>query len=322
MTRLLDLPPELLTQIAREITPAELRRTVSNLLVCKSWYIWALPIYLSGLRLEAIYLSAHDIERFPSPTGQLYDMVCSNVKHISISLLGRPSKGKGHVAGGTPEDSPNYGRSKLDELVEWRRRFRHTLSAFLQRLPEFNQLERVRFSGSSDAHHQQGPRRDYLFKSSIEQLVSTVPVGLKYFNLDTWGSKLIPMVTETQSVHLCSLLSQRFDQFQHVKIRLRTICPSIFSAPSKANSNLRSMRINLILPSTLESELPNDYGPLSAQNCNALEESQAMIQESMCKAGKAFKRSRPELQSLKLLCRQILEVGINIWELCEVGQSA
>ena len=90
---LLDLPPELVTLVAEHIGATNLRKSVTYLLVAKGWYWAVLPVYLSGLQLSRLYLSSHDLERFPPPTGRLGQLMLEKTTRVSLRLVGHPSRG-------------------------------------------------------------------------------------------------------------------------------------------------------------------------------------------------------------------------------------
>ncbi|KAL6714355.1 hypothetical protein ACLMJK_007778 [Lecanora helva] len=89
---LLDLPPELITLIVELIGIVELRTSTQYLLVSKLWYRAALPVFLSDLQISTIYLSSHDLERFPPQNSPLNDLIAEKVERLSIRFAGHPSK--------------------------------------------------------------------------------------------------------------------------------------------------------------------------------------------------------------------------------------
>lgn len=89
---LLDLPPELIWLVAQHIGGPELRTSVSYLLVAKAWYWAALLVYLAGLQLSTLYLSAYDLERIPFVDTASGRLLGTSVEHLSLRLGGYPSK--------------------------------------------------------------------------------------------------------------------------------------------------------------------------------------------------------------------------------------
>ena len=92
MPLLLDLPVELVAQILEEVGGRELRRGrgAERLLICRTWYHIAQPIFLSGLMTSEIDIrgwNLHHLDGRYSYRGQRH-LMHKNTRSMSIRLLG------------------------------------------------------------------------------------------------------------------------------------------------------------------------------------------------------------------------------------------
>ena len=88
----IELPFEILIAIYEHLGPTELRRDVDYLLVCKRLYKAARYTYLKDLQLSRLRLSSYDLERLPPKGSLLFQLIQRKANHMSIKLVGRPSR--------------------------------------------------------------------------------------------------------------------------------------------------------------------------------------------------------------------------------------
>ena len=261
--------------IAKHVGAAELRTSVSYLLVSRRWYQAALPTYLSAIPLSDIYLSSRDLERLPPPNTPLRDLIEAKARRLSLRLVGHPSRQTSTkpwhineeegdedgndesedqeaqsddwmVAGSTRLENQGrrerYGWDKEMEqqLRPWRASTNYLLTELARTLPAFKQLEELNFQASSRDEATQGPRWDYIFDSPMRDVISNLPPTLRNFTLDTCGSNIISSDGRKDSVHLCPIIAQWLHNLENVRLRMRNICPQIFNAPPARPSKLEN----------------------------------------------------------------------------------
>ncbi|KAI4174146.1 MAG: hypothetical protein LQ343_002481 [Gyalolechia ehrenbergii] len=100
MVQLLDLPTEILSQIARDAVsyssayPYLPRSTFfpSHWHTCKKWYQVVTPIFYGNLvNSGKLYLSYNDLVHFPGKQTRIYQHYCDKLEKISLRLQGQPS---------------------------------------------------------------------------------------------------------------------------------------------------------------------------------------------------------------------------------------
>ena len=340
---LFRLAPELLTLIFEEIGAAHMRTSVSYLLVSRAWYRIAHPVYLSGLELSSLYLSSRDLERLPHAQCPLSKLIQSNTTRLSLRLVGHPSRqiAKCPWHAQQLDDDDENDDDDLDELREdwttavpivtndrkkmydwtveerrllaWRKRVNNKLADLAGWLPAIQSLEELSFEASSEYVGTAGPRWDYITGESVTSLVSSLPSGLKNLTFDTSGSTIVTAKDDRITAHLCSLIGGRIHDFQHVRLRMRHICPEIFRtlAASTTASKLQSLVIRLSLPYFPPATYENHDGrtEFDAQPCNA---DGAPLYKAMIDAGTVFVRETPSLRLLRISFREPGYSGINL----------
>lgn len=282
--KLLALPPELLTLIARHLGPT-LRSSVEYLLVSRQWYRAALPAFLSALPLSNIYLSSHDLLRLPPAHTLLSNLIAEKVERLSIRLIGHPSRqlavrpwmnyvdpDKDESDDDEPfEDtadrddwmtvgpiaSTSHGRKSYawhteeHQLRRWKHRVNEKLVALAKILPDFKNLGELSFEASSEQDGAIGPRWDYLSGSTMERFLQSLPTGLVSLTLDLCGSRVVKSELDRTPVHLCSLVALRIQDLENVRLRMRHICPQVLDNSNNLPdipSRLSSLVIRLSLP--------------------------------------------------------------------------
>ena len=329
--------------IFEQVGAAHMRTSVSYLLVSRAWYRIAHPVYLSGLELSTLYLSSRDLERLPHPQCPLSKLIQSKTTRLSLRLVGHPSKQIArtpwHAQQSSNDDENDYydmdepredwttalpiiineRKSIYDWTVEerrllaWRRRVNNNLSELADWLPAIEGLEELSFEASSEYYGTAGPRWDYVTGESVASLISSLPFSLKNLTFDTSGSTIVTSKDVRIPAHLCHLIGQRIHDFQHVRLRMRHICPEIFRtlAASTTASELQSLVIRLSLPSFPPTPYEGHDGrtEFDAQPCNA---DGAPLYRAMIDAGTLFVRENPSLKMLRISFREPGYSGINL----------
>ena len=244
----------------RSLISQAIQNTVTRLTLC-----------LDGLpSREAIYMN-DDKDGLDDDTRQWFDRTANHHRFgSSKSLLGRLDmkdrhgemrarlRGEdrrdvleGHMI---VRDFDRHDEIKEEEELEsrlshWRDRLNEKLSLFTEILPASENLRQVKIETTLT------PRWNYLFSSSLGMLFARLPLNVSSLTVDTSASDFIDRDDGSAPLHVCALLSQRLQSFQHVRIRMRTICPCIFPTstglPGNAGSRLQSLFIRLYLPDHL-----------------------------------------------------------------------
>ena len=339
---LLDLAPELLTLIFHHLGAVELRTSVTYLLISKAWYRAALPVYLSGLQFSTLYLSSRDLERLPPADAPLSSLIHSTTTRLSVRLVGHPSRQiakrpwhveeESHDEESDTEDQDDDWRTtgpileRLDggrktynwlweehKLLAWRKRINTKLAELATWLLALKDLEELSFEASSEDGGTLGPRWDYFIKEPIMSLLASLPNGLKHLTLDTCGSTIATSMHDRSPAHVCPLIAKRLHEFQHVRIRMRHICPQVLgtSDGSSTRSRLQSLVIRLSIPffppATYETH--NGKTEFDAQACAAR---YAPLWKSMVAAGRKFAKATSSLKMMRVSYRDFGHSGINL----------
>lgn len=339
---LLDLAPELLTLIFHHLGAVELRTSVTYLLISKAWYRAALPVYLSGLQFSTLYLSSRDLERLPPVDAPLSSLIHSTTTRLSVRLVGHPSRQiakrpwhveeESHDEESDTEDQdddwrttgpnlerPDGGRITYSwlweehKLLAWRKRINIKLAELATWLLALKDLEELSFEASSEYGGTLGPRWDYFIKEPIMSLLAGLPNGLKYLTLDTCGSTITTSMHDRSPAHVCPLIAKRLHELQHVRLRMRHICPQVLetSDGSSTRSRLQSLVIRLSIPFFPPAiyETHNGKTELDAQACAAR---YAPLRKSMVAAGRKFAKATPSLKMMRVSYRDPGHSGINL----------
>ena len=340
---LFELAPELLTLIFEQIGAAYMRSSVSYLLVSRAWYRIAHPVYLSGLKLSTLYLSSRDLERLPPQHAPLSKLIQSNTTRLSLRLVGHPSKQVAERPWHAEQSSNDYesnvtdldelkdswtsalpmiidDRTKLydwtveeQRLLVWRKRVNNKLAELAGWVPAIKGFEELSLEASSEYEGTAGPRWDYIIGESVRNLISSLPSGLKNLTFDTSGTTIVTSKDDRSPAHLCPLIAEKIHAFQHVRLRMRHICPKIFHtlAASTTVSKLQSLVIRLSIPYFPPATYEKFDGltECDAQPCNA---DGAPLYKTMIDAGTTFAKGTPSLKVLRISFRENEHSGINL----------
>lgn len=339
---LLDLAAELVTLVFEHVGGVQLRASVETILISKRWYQLAHPVYVNHGHESTLCLSSHGLKRLPPLNSALSHAMQAKTKRLSIRLIGHPSR---QIARDpwhqNPEESEHgnddeedkawdnwqtagpviEGKSRNQQVCLWRReeythlKWRKLINKRLidlaNMLPAFHQLEELSFEASSECEVTEGPRWDWLFKSTMETLIKSIPVGLKYLRLDTAGSTIVTSIRDRTPLHICPLIAKRLHDFQHIRLRMRHICPNGLDIESQrvATSKLETLVIRLSIPffppATYESQdghIEFDALPCDGPNSDRMRFHGA-LHTRVITAGLKFATLYPRLEKLRVSYR-------------------
>ena len=191
-------------------------------------------------------------------------------------------------------------------LLAWRKRVNNKLTELAGWLPAIEGLEELSFEASSEHEGTVGPRWDYLTGGSVASLIYSLPSGLRNLTFDTSGSTITTSKDDRTPAHLCPLIARRVHDFQHVRLRMRHICPEIFKTTLTASTTapkLQSLVIRLSLPFFPPATYEKHDGSteFDVQPCKS---DGAPLYEAMIDAGTIFVREIPSLKVLRISFRE------------------
>lgn len=200
------------------------------------------------------------------------------------------------------------------QLPHWATSVNAQLRGLSSLLAGCRDLRGITLEASSDSEVSVGPRWDYLLASPMSTLVSTLPKTIVTLTLDTCGSSFATTSEDGIASHFCALIAERLDGIQHVRLRMRHICPKIFPSQSylpTTASMLKTMVIKLSLPMFPQviCEVHDGYKQCDACLCGTED---APAYREMVNAALDFASSRPMLDLLCISYRSPLYSGINI----------
>ena len=341
---LLNLPSEIISLIFQHLGGNILRTSANNLLVCKQWYLSAHPIYLSNLDLTALYLSAWDLSRLPPVHSALGSLIQANVKQLSLRLVGRPSRQKARRPWFTNPESDDdedqdevkdyedwgivteysSGSVKLckwtdylhDHLLEWRNSVNQQIESFAEILSGCKALEELSLE-ISDAVC--SDRCDFIYDSSLENIISSLPKWLERLTFDTCGSKVLSYAGDDAApVHLCPLLAQRLGDIQHVRLRMRNICTDALRFCGKIEEGtlqLRSLIVRLTLPMFPHKD--DKYSAIAFDTLPCIPPSgkpkKSKLWKDMARVGINVAKDMPRIENFRISYREDVYSKINLY---------
>ncbi|MCJ1237152.1 hypothetical protein MMC14_005137 [Varicellaria rhodocarpa] len=194
-----------------------------------------------------------------------------------------------------PEVRYSWEDEMQHQLLAWRKIVNTQLDSFATFLFSCTALDEFGLEISSENNASLGPCWDYIYDSSLKSILSSLPKGLTRLTFDTCGSRTISCDGDDATpIHLCPLLARRLRDLQHVRLRMRCICPEVLElhrAEDTAASRLEYMIIRLCLP-TFPYQDRDQYSELSADPKRCVTE--------------------PESGSLPTLYREMVFAGIDI----------
>lgn len=257
-----SLPSEILHEILSDVGSDKLRKTETcGLTVCKRWHRIAEPVLFEKLELSASQFM--NLTRWPERSMKKY------TKELTITVKGLESENKHWV----------------DLLTRHLDRLGDILPTF-SRLRSFN----LRVQSHLDLADPLVPPPDFLRTWTPLSLVNSLSTSrIRHLEIDTCGSEL------QSTDHLCPILATEMPALVSLRLRMRTICPEIFSQAQIAGSTkIKNLVINL-------SHIEADGWP-TAWSCRCgTEQRGPEIFEDMVEAGTAFARETESLQSLRII---------------------
>ena len=267
MARLDDLPPEILTLIARHVGSHALRSNDAELqLISRAWYYVAKIVVA-----EEVTLSQKLFLKFPFQEKRFHH----HTKSLAIKLQGFPFKpwlrgvwavdrpywidlidliDRGVEDWDTrPADDHYYETRRALDVVsqKWRIHIYQSMRAFISSLPDFANLKELRF-GVLDEGASWGPfwpPGNYVMQFHVRKLVRGLPMALVRLELDLSGLQLEQAPSTCQSLcePVCHSLS-KLECLRYFYLRSRYLCQS-FLDPAELPKELKleSMTINLSL---------------------------------------------------------------------------
>lgn len=279
---------ELLSQILEEVGGAHLRNNkgaAARLCVCQKWYAAARPIYLSGLGTTRIKLFGHNIGELDTKYGysQLRPLMHKNTRNLRIRLLGHWWDQNSSQAwieeeeASEQEDNEDAAAGPLTPLNEppidfelpenvralqvWRdEQLCPRLDALFQDLSNFEALEELTFEASADPEvgHERGPHWDYIYNYAALHFLNHLPIAhdLRQLTLDICGMR--NGLLDGKDIHICAALSNILPRITDVRLRLPTLCRTIFDIGNlqlePQQVKLKALIIKLQLPTFLHTD--------------------------------------------------------------------
>ncbi|KAG8525644.1 uncharacterized protein KY384_000404 [Bacidia gigantensis] len=264
MLRLLDLPFDVLQRIIEFLEPIRRRRfpnafqispghkVPAHFWTCRQWYDAAVQIYYAEIeksQYKSLGLSADDLATIPAPATQAGTALSRNVQRVALRLQGQPSNritmapffemganigngvGKEDEADDDAEDDEkSVASTSIQPAVfnppVWQKKMADGLNGFSQLISSFSALREVAFQAFHGFDENPVPQWDYLLYPTMRQFVQHLPINLKYLTLDLAGTGLVAG-NGSNSKHLCPDLKPCILRAEHVRLRLRHVCPAV-----------------------------------------------------------------------------------------------
>ena len=346
--QLLDLAPEIIILIFEQLDDDSHRKSfIKNLSISRAWYRLALPVLIDNIDLSALLLSSRDLERFPPLGSALCNAIQAKTKGLSIRMIGHPSKEIsiepwfGNSVLNDPdeddEDKADYDeeweiwttataagpgrcgssmwRDGEHALLKWRKGINHHLLRLADILPGMTSLEELSLEVSSESDDRYGPRWDWLYGPTLETVFKSIPNSVQFLTLDTAGSTIVTSKECRKPMHMCLLIAKHLHQLQHVRLRMRHICPEILATGPDIGtvSQLESLVVRLSLPYYPPATYESHDGKSSFDSLRCSDsDSSSILYESMSKAGIAFAKMNPGMKNLKISYRPLTGSGISL----------
>ena len=247
-----------------------LSKLPTHIFTCKKWADVALPLHYIGH--DRLYLSENSLASIPSSQSQIYKKLCTRLTKLAIRLQGTPSNrtapypffcdsdnSDDEDSDGVESDPDSVNKpEKASEgslerlsrskglLEKWNRDMADHVKTLADFIASCKMLDEVTFEalhGGKDEYTE--PGWDYLDQSSVEKFVLCLPINLKYLTLDLAGADVTSGET-SELAHICPAISRCLLNAEHVRLRLRHICPAIFGIESvQAQNNWENLRFEM-----------------------------------------------------------------------------
>ena len=181
-------------------------------------------------------------------------------------------------------------RELESRLCNWRGRLNESLFRFAEILSASKKLREVKIETTLS------PRWDYIFAASMGRILTSLPSTVRTLTLDTHACQFA-----SEPLHICAILSQRLLSFQTVRIRMRSICPSILEKCTNSpdsTSRLMNLVIRLYLPNNGEPvNIRYDRRFIDAESCYPQEN---RLCREMLLAGLQLAKARPSMTGVRI----------------------
>ena len=251
------LPLELLTTILGYVRLAEDRNVILPcLLVSRHWSNIARPLAWDSIVLNTASLTTflNLAERAP--------YVCNYVRSLSLQLNSLWASAE--VSRGCKHMGPDEIIAPLWNDLE---RLADTVHLHMRNLVSFSlRISKLPLNGETsetEAHYNE-PWGVCISTSILERLLKALPEACIDLELDTKGRedeadcRFWPGTYD--SAHLCLTLQNILPRLRHFRLRLKSLCPSLFTSKAFEGES-RSVRAPGLLSMTINLNLePNDWG--------------------------------------------------------------
>jgi hypothetical protein len=243
---LLELPPELLLQIFDDVGSAYFRSDLSRLTVSKQWSKYAHTTCFQNFYVDQKTLRSMVVSRYARVSVPLME---NSIETVKLALDGfqdwklDPQK----ILADWDSDSGLVLRAawtaELDSDLVY-------LTNILKQAPKLRKIVIVatcEFCLSSPFLD----RRDYLGLSTVRSLLSSAS-NLTSLELDLCGTRLtsppLSQKHDEASFHICTSIAALLTQLRSLRLRMRTICPSVLKPRNKGvEIRLNKALVNLSL---------------------------------------------------------------------------
>lgn len=245
-----NLAPELLTNILGHLRFQEGRRGIwPCLLVSRYWSSIAYPLAWDSLSVNGDTLTAF----VQLAKGNGAPRMCECVRSLSLQLGTLRSTGDEWRAFDT-----DYSQRPLQGVNSFTARLWNLLQELATAIQAMENLVSfsLRIGGFSPCGIAQHSRYDscggWMASGIVGQLLDALPISCVDLELDTKGREDESYCFPIDKTHLCTRLHSMLPRLRHVRLRLRTFCPSLLRSGSDLVKapRLLSLTINLNITPT------------------------------------------------------------------------
>lgn len=201
MAHILDLPSEILVLIPEEVVGRNLRRSVSNLTMCRKWFEAARAVYVPGINVSKVRIHGCDFGSIASKWNSSHQrtLLYKNTRKLRVRLLGHWWDQKSKSTLDRSDSSDDY-EDEMNEppaefstpegrraVMQWQRNVLDpSMKELFQDLNRYGVLERVLLETVLDASDEIGPQLVYLNSSTVARFLRNLPVtkDLRHLTLD------------------------------------------------------------------------------------------------------------------------------------------
>lgn len=274
LPRLFQLPNEILAQVASHLfdsldsDPDSRKWTAraklpTHTFTCQKWASIVIPVHFSRLN-NKLQISGNDLTTLPAKGTRLYEFLCTEVQHLSVRLVGQPSR----LTASKPffsdpvrsddsdsEDDASMESSSSDDSIAsmtqsltiepaiktfdrqaWKQKIGHSIDRLVGDESSLTEFTFEAFYGMEAESNRQW---NYITNHPMAKLICQLPPTLKFLTLDLAGTDIIyeGRAGRVELRHICPHIARCLMHTEHVRLRLRHICPSIFRISSLERQN-------------------------------------------------------------------------------------